>query len=82
MASYLDYPQNIEVTNLFLNHFPIYFSGRDIVIPQQCDIKITFIISQIQIDLSAIVKDIDFALIPILKIVAYLDKWSKPYHAQ
>ena len=65
-----------RATNLFLNHFPIDFSSRDIIIPGQRDIKITFIISQIQIDLSAIVKDINFPLIPIFKTIVLLDYWS------
>ena len=65
-----------RATNLFLNHFPIDFSSRDIIIPGQRDIKITFIISQIQIDLSAIVKDINFPLIPIFKTIVLLDDWS------
>ena len=49
-----------KVTNLSINHFPVDFSSRDVVISGQRNIKITFIVSQIQIHLSAVVKDIDF----------------------
>ena len=64
--------KKVKVTNLFLNHFPVNFSGRYVVIPGQGHIKITFIISQIQIDLPAIVEDKDFPLIPTFKTIVFL----------
>jgi hypothetical protein len=46
---------------LLLNDLLIDFACRYVVVTMQCDVQKSLIIAQIQIDLTAIVENIDFA---------------------
>jgi hypothetical protein len=48
-----------EDTHLLLNDLTIDLASRDIVVARQGNIQVTFIVSQVQIDLSAVVQNID-----------------------
>jgi hypothetical protein len=48
-------------TNLLLDDIPINLSCRNIVVLRQCDIKVAFVVAQIQICFTTIVQHKDFA---------------------
>jgi hypothetical protein len=45
---------------LFLYDMLVYLSGRDVVIPRQGHVKVPFVISQIEINLAAVIQYVDF----------------------
>lgn len=48
-------------TCLFLNHFPVHFSGGDVVVSGQSHVEISLIISKIEVDFTSIVQNVYFA---------------------
>lgn len=44
-----------RIAYFFFDHFFVYLSGGNIVIPREGNVKITFVVSQIQINLSSII---------------------------
>lgn len=48
-------------TDLFLYNVFVDFSGGDVVVSRQSNIQITLIVAQIEVDLSTIVQNVDFA---------------------
>lgn len=48
-------------TRLFLNNLSVDLARRDVVIAAQRDIEVSLVVSQVKVDFSAIVEDVDLA---------------------
>ena len=59
-------------TDLFLNYFPVDLPSRDVVIARECDIKISLIVAQVEINLASIVEDVHLACSECLDDLAFL----------
>jgi hypothetical protein len=57
MRYHLYRPTQVVAAALLGNHVGVHFTGRDIVIPCQGHIQETLVVSQIQVDLTAIIEN-------------------------
>ena len=62
MRNNLHGPADVVTSSLALNDMMIDFSRRDVVFPGQCDVQVTFVVAQVKINFSPIVKNKDLSM--------------------
>ena len=62
MRHHLHRSTQIVSSTFALNDMLIYLAGRDVVFPRQSDAQVAFVIAKVQVDLTAVVEDENFAV--------------------
>ena len=68
MGHNLDGLPKIVATTLTFNYVLIYFSSRDIVLAGKCYVEIAFIVAEVEVDFTAVVKDKDLP-VPVITLM-------------
>jgi hypothetical protein len=49
------------ITHLFFNHLLVDLARRDVVITRKSDIEVTFIVSEVEVHFSSVIKNVNLA---------------------